>query len=76
MSVTIEIEGVSDETYRKLLERADEAGVPLSVCLLDEFRKLVEVPTIERMQERLEQAAPLELSIYPADVLRAERDTR
>jgi antitoxin FitA len=76
MSVMIQIRNVPEPLHRELKTRAAQAGVSLSDYLLEELRKVAEVPTLEQMLERLAQREPVTLSESVADAVRAERDSR
>lgn len=76
MPVALQIRNVPDDLHRKLKERAARAGMSLSEYLLSEVRQSAEQLTIEEMLERLHSRTPINPSVSPADVIRAERDSR
>jgi len=76
MSVMIQIRNVPDSLHRRLKSRAALAGMSLSDYLLGEIREVAERPTLDEMRERLASRPPVMLPISPADIIRAERDTR
>jgi antitoxin FitA len=76
MSKMIQLRHVPDALHRQLKARAALAGLPLSEYLVREVRKLAEQPTPEEMRERLRQREPYQGRTAPADVVRAERDSR
>jgi plasmid stability protein len=74
MSVMIQLRNVPDELHRKLKSRAALAGMSLSEYLLNEIRLSAEQPTVEEFRARLAERSPVELSVSPAEMIRAERD--
>ncbi|MGH7090798.1 MAG: FitA-like ribbon-helix-helix domain-containing protein [Stellaceae bacterium] len=76
MSVMIQIRNVPDALHRRLKSRAALAGMSLSDYLLREIRQVAEQPTLEEMRERLRRLPRTNPSPPPADVVRAERDSR
>jgi antitoxin FitA len=76
MSVMIQIRNVPDALHRRLKSRAALAGMSLSDYLLAQIREVAERPTLEEMFARLHRRSPVELSIEPAEAVRAERDGR
>jgi plasmid stability protein len=74
MSVMIQIRNVPSDLHRILKSRAALAGQSLSDYLLGEIRQVAERPTIEELRARLHSDAATNLSISPADAVRAERD--
>ena len=75
MSVRIQIRNVPDNLHRRLKSRAAKAGMSLSGYLLREIRQIAERPTIEELRARLHERPPVTLSISPAEVIRAVRDS-
>ncbi|MGH6735558.1 MAG: FitA-like ribbon-helix-helix domain-containing protein [Methyloceanibacter sp.] len=76
MSKMIQIRNVPDALHRRLKARSANAGMSLSDYLLTELRRVAERPTLEELRARIEARAPVDLSESPADVIRAERDSR
>lgn len=76
MSVMIQIRNVPPEVHRRLKAQAAMAGRSLSDYLLEEVRRLAELPTPEEMRARLKRLSPVETDISPAEAVRAERDSR
>lgn len=76
MPVALQIRNVPDDLHRRLKERAARAGMSLSEYLLAEVRASAEQPTLEEMLDRLHKLTPIDPSVPPADVIRAERDSR
>ena len=74
MSTMIQIRNVPDALHRKLKSRAALAGMSLSDYLLNEIRKVAEQPTLDEMRARLQSLPPLESTLSPVDIIRAERD--
>lgn len=76
MSVMIQIRNVPDDLHRRLKARAAESGQSLSDYLLNEIRDVAARPTIEELRRRLHELSPVIPDETPADVVRAERDSR
>lgn len=76
MSVMVQIRNMPDDLHRKLKSRAAKAGMSLSDYLLQEIRSVAERPTMEEFRERLATRSDVALSTDPADLVRAERDSR
>ncbi len=76
MSVMVQIRNMPEDIHRKVKSRAALAGMSLSDYLLQEVRKVAEMPTMEEMRERLAKLPPVTLSESHADAVRAERDNR
>jgi antitoxin FitA len=76
MSVMIQIRNVPDALHRRLKSRAAMRGLSLSDYLLREIREVAERPTIEEVRRRLQELPPVVPDESPADVIRAERDSR
>jgi len=76
MSKMIQLRHVPDALHRQLKARAALSGLPLSDYLIREVRKIAEQPTPEEMQQRLRQREPYKGKLVPADLVRAERDSR
>ena len=74
MTVMIQIRNVPDALHRRLKSRAALAGLSLSDYLLNEIRLAAERPTLDELRARLEQRAITNLSVSPAEAVRAERD--
>ena len=74
MSIMIQIRNVPDALHRRLKSRAALAGMSLSDYLLEELRQMAERPTLDELRARLESRAGTNLSIAPAEMVRAERD--
>jgi plasmid stability protein len=75
MPVTIQIHNVPDELHRNLKSRGALAGTSLSAYVLNEISKSAERPTVEEMRAWLATASPVNLSISPAEMIRAARGT-
>jgi antitoxin FitA len=76
MAKMIQLRHVPDALHRQLKARAALSGLPLSDYLIREVRKIAEQPTPEEMRERLRQREPYRGKSAPADLVRAERDSR
>jgi plasmid stability protein len=74
MTIMIQIRNVPDELHRRLKARAATAGMSMSDYLLGEIRHVADRPTLEEMRARLEARPSLQLTVPPADAVRAERD--
>jgi len=70
----IQIRNVPASVHRKLKSRAALVGKSLSDYLLEEIRRLAELPTVDEMLERLATRKPVSTSLSPADAIREERD--
>jgi plasmid stability protein len=77
MSTMVQIRNVPDEFHRRLKARAAMEGMSMSDYILREVGKSLERPTRQEVLERLrKRRGPRRLKIRPADVIRAERDSR
>ena len=76
MPKMIQIRHVPAKLHRKLKARAAMEGKSLSDYLRREVELIAERPTIAEMKERLASLSPVNLSVSPAEVIRAERDSR
>ena len=76
MSVMIQVRNVPDDLHRVLKARAAMEGKSLSDYLLGEIRAVVDKPTMAEMRARLRRLPPVTPSTDPADLIRAERDSR
>lgn len=76
MSRMIQIRNVPDELHREAKARAARAGMTLSDYLLREIERVLAYPPVEELLARIESRPRPELSETPADMIRAERDSR
>ena len=76
MSKMIQLRNVPDTLHRQLKARAALAGMPLCDYLIREVRKIAAYPSPEEMRERLALRDPYRGKTSPADLVRAERDSR
>jgi plasmid stability protein len=76
MSKMIQIRNVPNQIHRTLKARAAMEGKSLSDYLLDEIRRVAEIPTPDEMRRRLEALPPVQPSETAAEAVRAERDAR
>jgi plasmid stability protein len=74
--VMIQIRNVPPELHRRLKVRSAVEGMTMSDYVLRELRKALERPTREAVLERLRTRRPARLRRSPAEVIRAERDSR
>ena len=73
----VQIRNVPREFHRRLKARAAIEGMSMSDYILREVGKALEHPTRQEVLERLRSRRPVRLlKRRPADVIRAERDTR
>ena len=70
------LRNVPDSLRRKLLSRADLAGMSLSSYLIAELQKITERPTMEELRERLSRCEPVDLKESPAEAVRGEIEGR
>ena len=75
-STMVQIRNVSPEFHRRLKARAAVEGMSLSDYILREVGKALERPTRQEVLERLQSLPRHRLSISPAEVVRAERESR
>jgi antitoxin FitA len=76
MSKMIQLRHVPEALHRQLKARAALSGLPLSDYLIREVRKIAEQPTPQEMRERLRQRGGFRGKTSPAELVRAERDSR
>ena len=74
--VMIQIRNVPPDLHRRLKVRSAVEGMTMSDYVLRELRKALERPTREEVLERLRARPPVRLRRSPAEVIRAERDSR
>jgi plasmid stability protein len=72
----VQVRNVPDELHRRLKSRAAAEGLTISDFVLREIRKAVERPTRQELLERLATGPRTRLRRNPADVIRADRDSR
>lgn len=70
----IQIRNVPDDLHRELKQRAAQAGMTLSDYLLEELRVTATRPTMREWIAEVRRFEPVELSMSPAEAIRAERD--
>jgi plasmid stability protein len=70
----VQIRNVPDALHRRLKSRAALAGMSLSDYLLDEIRRVAELPTMDELRARLSGRAETSPSVPPAEAVRAERE--
>ncbi|MGH9407405.1 MAG: hypothetical protein ACRD3D_16420 [Terriglobia bacterium] len=76
MTVMVQIRNVPVGLHRQLKARAALEGLSLSDYLLREVRLATERPTIEEIERRLAERAPVRPRTAPAAAIRAEREGR
>jgi plasmid stability protein len=76
MSTMIQIRNVPQRVHRQLKARAALAGMSMSEYILQELKKSLERPTREELLDRIAKTPESKLRPSPADVIRAERDSR
>jgi plasmid stability protein len=76
MSKMIQLRHVPDAVHRQLKARAALAGLSLSDYLVQEVRKIAELPTLDEIKARLTALAPSRLKKSPTAIIREERDRR
>jgi plasmid stability protein len=76
MARLIQIRNVPDPLHRKLKARAAMAGKSLSDYLLEEIRRVAELPTLEELRERVRNRSTVKPTPGPAEAVREERDRR
>ena len=72
----IQIRNVPDEIHRQIKARAALAGISMSEFVLQELRRVIELPSREELLDRLASLPGVELDPSPAELIRAERDSR
>jgi plasmid stability protein len=72
----IQIRNVPESLHRKLKARAALSGRSLSDYLLNEIRRVAETPTLDELLARIARRSRVVSDVPPADVIRAERDSR
>lgn len=76
MSTLIQIRNVPRDLHRRIKSRAALEGLSMSQFALRELRKAVERPSREELLRRIAAEPRATLVPSPAEVIRAERDTR
>ena len=77
MSATmVQIRNVPPELHRRLKARAAIEGMSMSDYVMRELRKALDRPTRQDILDRLRAQPVPKLTRRPADVIRAERDSR
>lgn len=76
MTIMIQIRDVPEDVHREIKARAAKAGMTMSDFLKRELERIVEQPDINELIARWEQRRRPELDETPAEMIRAERDSR
>ena len=76
MSSMVQVRNVPAELHRRLKARAAMEGMSMSDYVLRELKKALDRPTREEILDRLRAQPVRPLERRPADVIRAERDSR
>lgn len=74
MSTMIQIRNVPDHVHRLLKARSALLGKSLSDLILDELVAIAAVPSVQELQLELRRAAPFNMQLSSADIIRQERD--
>jgi plasmid stability protein len=74
--VMIQVRNVPVDLHRRLKARAALEGMSMSEYVLIQVRKALERPTRRELLERLRERPAVRLRRRPAEVIRAERDSR
>jgi antitoxin FitA len=72
----IQIRDVPDELHRALKVRAARSGTTLSAMLLVELREIAHKPTLAEWLAEAERLEPVSTGDTPAELVRADRDSR
>lgn len=76
MSSLVQVRNVPAELHRRLKARAAMEGMSMSDYVLRELKRALDRPTREEILDRLRAQPVRRLERRPADVIRAERDSR
>ena len=76
MSSLVQVRNVPAELHRRLKARAAMEGMSMSDYVLRDLKKALDRPTREEILDRLRAQPVRRLERRPADVIRAERDSR
>lgn len=76
MSTMLQIRNVPKDLHRRLKARSALAGMSMSEFVLREIGKELAQPTRKEILERLSKLSGVRLDPPPADLIRAERDSR
>ena len=76
MSSMVQIRNVLEELHRRLKARAAIEGMSMSDYVLRELRKALDRPTRQEVLDRIRARPVPRLRRAPAEVLRAERESR
>ena len=76
MSSMAQIRNAPEELHRRLKARAAIEGMSVSDYVLRELRKALDRPTRQEVLERIRARPVPRLRRAPAEVLRAERESR
>jgi plasmid stability protein len=72
----VQIRSVPAELHRRLKARAAMEGISMSDFILREIRKALDRPMRQDVLERLRAQPVRKLRVSPAEVIRAERDSK
>lgn len=72
----IQIRNVPEELHRALKVRAARSGTTLSAMLLVELREIADKPTLAEWLAETERLEPVTAGESPAELVRADRDSR
>lgn len=76
MAMMVQIRNVPDSVHRQIKARAALAGMSMSEYILREIRRSLDRPTREELLRRIASLPEVQVSPSPAEVVRAERDSR
>ena len=76
MSTMIQVRNVPEATHRRLKARAAMEGVSMSQYVMSAIERALERPSRRELLAAIRRLPEVTLDQSPADVLRAERNTR
>ena len=76
MQTMIQIRNVPEPLRRRLKARAAMEGMSMSRYIVRELERAVERPSRQELLERIASLPEVDLEPSPAEILRAERDSR
>lgn len=76
MSTMIQVRNVPEATHRRLKARAAMEGVSMSQYVMSAIERALERPSRREVLAAIRRLPEVTLDQSPADVLRAERNTR
>jgi hypothetical protein len=76
MAKMIQIRNVPPEMHRELVRRAKRSGMSLSDYLKAELARIVGVPTLDEILDRVSRRTPVNLDPPSAEIIREGRESR